>query len=438
MADWYFDSANGVDANPGTEFAPKKNPHTFAGGSAGDRLLLRRGSEWMLSAVWNTATCPANNITVLPYGDPSYPRPHIGASFDGNTASATIHMRIRTGWSWSDVKVSRPLPTSDIGRSTVEVREAATGARFSYCEFSGGSDGFRVINNVAGVVLEYSEIHGAYNDGVWLQCGDGTIVRGNSIYGHGQGVDLCDGVQASEHTGTLTVEDNRIIMPLNCIKQGIHLTSVATSPMNYVRRNRVHNPGNNNAAIISIEGNGVVERNVVTGLVGNGISFTSRATGQRTAIARYNSVISDWDQNLYGLIVQGAHAKDVVVVGNTLVGRWSRGIYIFSTALPAGSTYTGANNVIDALGAGVAYRNDSAATSISSSNDWLYRVTANSSGSVTLPGVQTGNPLITASGRPLRDSPLLTAGADIGDVRGIGGIQGRKFIGAYAAATLRS
>jgi hypothetical protein len=50
----------------------------------------------------------------------------------------------------------------------------------------------------------------------------------------------------------------------------------------------------------------------------------------------------------------------------------------------------------------------------------------------------TGDPMLDSSYRPLPGSPLLTGGADLGYRRDIERKQGRKFIGAYAAARLRS
>ena len=52
-----------------------------------------------------------------------------------------------------------------------------------------------------------------------------------------------------------------------------------------------------------------------------------------------------------------------------------------------------------------------------------------------LPAV--GDPLWTADLRPRLGSPLLSGGYDRGAVRDRSGVQGRGFIGAHAAATLR-
>jgi hypothetical protein len=53
-------------------------------------------------------------------------------------------------------------------------------------------------------------------------------------------------------------------------------------------------------------------------------------------------------------------------------------------------------------------------------------------------GNVNADPLITPDGRPLPGSPLLTAGADLGYVRDIRGLQSRGHIGAYGAARLRT
>jgi len=437
VATYYFDATAGNDAHTGV--CPCSAKQTFFNFvfAPGDVALLKRGATWLATSAWNTNANAADNVYWGAYGDGA--KPHICSAFaDPAVAMATVHMRMRSGWTFDGIRFSRQHPPSLNGRAAVEVRESANNTRFLFCEFVGGSDSFRAINNVTGLLVQDCEIHGALNDAVWMQCGDGTVLRRNRIWGYGTGSTDCDGIQVSEHTGTLVIEGNEIVMPMETVKQGIHCTSVATSPTTIVRGNHIHNPGNGVGALYSVEGNAVIEGNYATGNIGRAFSVTSRAVGQTQVTIRDNVTISDWTNNSFGVVVQGAHIKTVRVSGNVLVGRWDRGVFLMSNALPVGSSYFGGNNVIDCRSkeASVGFRNDSA-TAIVSFTDHVYQTGSLSSGggAVTLPGVSAANPQIDGAGRPLPGSPLWNNGTHAINPYGldIQGMQRRNppSIGAY-------
>jgi hypothetical protein len=378
VADLYFDPQAGNDANPGTAVAPKQNPQS-ASYASGYRLLLKRGTTLTLDAQWVAPNFA--NIYLGAWGDG--PKPVITVSFDPDTQSGVLAIDNRQGWTVEGIRFVRPRPTSYIPRACINLGTGTANTTFRECDFIGGADNFRIINYAANTVIERCLFEGAFTDCLWAQP-NGLIVRDCDFRDYSIGDLNGDGVQTSAAQGIIIVEGCQITMPLLNIKQGIHIggTTNAAS-IAYLRKNIIHNPGNATPAVLSLEGQGVIEGNIVTGNVTRGIQITSQTAGHTAAVVRNNIVMSDLSgSGIYGIVIDGAHVKDVEVRNNTLIGGWGRCVYSLSYAMPSGSTYTGGANHINCKFAGRAFWNDSA-TAWSSLGDAISNTTGADVGSVT-------------------------------------------------------
>jgi hypothetical protein len=195
-----------------------------------------------------------------------------------------------------------------------------------------------------------------------------------------------------------------------------------------VRRNRIFNTGQGAGLGIEVGGAGIF------------------VLSSRQIDVQYN-VIEDCTN---GIVTQGGfpadHASQNVLVENNTILRSSRnGIMTIGRA----DLVTVRNNHVNTAPVGIFLQ-----TSVEPSTN--YAETNNAVSGCTQPFTQGGDPGTTETartpsgtntstdarastdGRPLPGSPLLTAGADLGYRRDIENKQGRKFIGAYAAARLRS
>jgi hypothetical protein len=164
----------------------------------------------------------------------------------------------------------------------------------------------------------------------------------------------------------------------------------------------------------------------------------------------------------WGSASAGTMAGEVRITNNLVMGRadnglsWSAAIGVqTASTLDAAASVLVANNAIIG-GSPVAIRLPAGA------NDDRWQVTGNlifgaglagvlgsgagtpyatvaefQAGTTSASGNKDDEPMISSSLRPLPGSPLLTQGADLGLMRDINGVQGRKFIGAYTAARLR-
>lgn len=140
------------------------------------------------------------------------------------------------------------------------------------------------------------------------------------------------------------------------------------------------------------------------------------------------------------MYVAGAFKKQARVYNNTIAGRWERGVYIASGALPGASTYSGGNNLIDGRGASsaVGFRNDSG-VAITSAYDCVVGVASSAGANVTLTGLLTTGPLLDVNHRPLPGSPLIGAGTHLGYRRDMDGKQrpNPPSIGAFDVARVK-
>jgi hypothetical protein len=196
----------------------------------------------------------------------------------------------------------------------------------------------------------------------------------------------------------------------------------------------------------------IIEDNTLIGSIGNGSDNTTVVNMESAGFVRRNRIFSGRVAvNLSG--AGGVMAGNVVtvleavsdspavalnalncqVLNNTFLGNGTS----VAPLLASASSQTGQvirNNV--AMNNGTFYQKGGGASETLSNNAFEGVTTLYTSGSST-DDVTTGA-MLAADGRPMLGSPLLTGGFDRSYVRDVERKQGRKFIGAYAAARLRS
>lgn len=194
----------------------------------------------------------------------------------------------------------------------------------------------------------------------------------------------------------------------------------------------------------------VIEDNTLIGSIGNGadnstvVNMESAGTIRRNRIfcgrvaANLSGAAGVFRENVVTVLdVEGStaivalQALNCQVLNNTFIGNGSAVAPLISAA----ASQTGQvirNNV--AINHGIFYQRIVGATETLSNNAFQNITTAYTAGSST--DDVTSGALLSTDGIPMVGSPLLTGGYDRSYIRDIDRKQGRKFIGAYAAATL--
>lgn len=440
MTIFHVDLDNGNDSNDGlSEGAPKRTPSSLTLADW-DTIRIKAGGEWATPAAWGVQN--AADVLVTTYGDG--PKPIIRNGFDRDVESSVVQIENRARWTFEDIHFVRDRPSTYRARAPMEIRGASSvgGHVLRRCDFEGGGDSFRIIQRVPGVQVINCTFTEAYTDAFWASCGDGLLLLGGAMHDYGRGDAYGDGIQLSDCVGAARIRDNKVVMPLISVKQAIFCQSTDVSAIVYLEDNRVHNPGSSTSAVISIEGQGVIERNIATGNINRAFQITSRTAGHTVCRVANNLGVSGLDTPEYGVTIAGAHVKDVWVYHNTLIGRWARAVFIGTGATPAGSTYGGGNNAIDCMGrAGSrAFWNDGA-LGFTSRNDNVWRTEGMTQNAVTLAGLTQLDPRIDPlTHRPLAESPLIGAGFYFAQMKALGGHRRPRqpTVGAYEFVRSRS
>jgi hypothetical protein len=436
MPIYHFDWVNGSDANDGlSDLNPKKTPWASAWG-ASDALRLKRGQVFPAPTRWDIT---GSSQVVTDYGNDG-PLPKVVNGFDSQANLDLFRLQSANNCTVENVHFmrERPFPAFNDGRAVIEMRGAGTGGHMLRgCIIDGGGDGVRVINGLTNISIVANQVFGANADAIWLEHGDNVLIHKNIIQNFGlagAAFPNGDAVQTTASTGRIVVSCNDIVMPQVSTKQAIMLGQGLPGMVGRITGNRVHNPGSSTASILNIDGKGSIDNNICTGNIGRGIQINSTDALHNAAEIYNNIIVSALsDATYYGIVIQGAFAKDVKIYHNTMIGGFGRGVFALSDSMPPGSSYTGGNNHIDCMGAGRAFWNDSA-TAWESLNDNVRNVTGGAIGSVTLTGALAVDPRLSSEYRPLPGSPLIGAATLIGNKvrRDIRGLQdGRRTIGAY-------
>lgn len=421
MTIFHVDLYNGNDANDGlAEGTPKRTPSALTLAD-GDTIRIKAGGVWATPAAWGAQNVA--DVLVTTYGDG--PKPIIRNGFDRDVETSTVQVENRARWTFEDIHFVRDRPSIYRGRAPLELRGSSSvgGHIIRRCDFEGGGDTFRIIQRVPGVQVIDCTFEGAYTDAFWASCGDGLWLQGCSMYGYGVGDANGDGIQLSDCVGAARIRDNEVVMPLISVKQAIFCQSTDVSAIVYLEDNRVHNPGSSTSAVISIEGQGVIERNIATGNINRAFQITSRTAGHTVCRIANNLGVSGLDAPEYGATIAGAHVKDVRLYHNTLIGRWARAVFIGVGATPSGSTYDGGNNAIDCMNrsGSRAFWNDGA-LAFASRNDNVWRTEVMTQNAVTLAGLTQLDPCLDPlTHRPLAESPLIGAGFYFAQMKALGG-----------------
>lgn len=280
-----------------------------------------------------------------------------------------------------------------------------------------------------GVIIEDNYIHDVANDGVWIGGqGNLVVVQRNIIERCSQIGTGGDPIQTYVNQHGVIVRRNWCLTGPATTKQGaiIELETNTTS-WSVVEENYFECPANNTTAGVAIylAGGGKARRNEIRGPWSRGVTVETRANGgnQRHAEIVSNLVALTGSRQDYGIFIDGAHQKDVVIVGNTLSGYWDRAIYSATAAMPSGSTFKSANNHIDCQNRSNSYGfwNDSA-TSWVSDNDNLVNITFTTPiGSVTLNGMTQNAPGFIRNYELSHTSPLRAAGKFVGGYQALDG-----------------
>lgn len=125
-------------------------------------------------------------------------------------------------------------------------------------------------------------------------------------------------------------------------------------------------------------------------------------------------------------------ANDCILTNNTIVGG---NVQVATAAARTGAIL---RNNVSANGGTFYSRGSGGASETASNNAFQGTGVQYAGGASSAGGDITSGLLLDANYTPLRGSPLLTSGFDLGYLRDLEGKQGRKFIGAYAAARLRN
>lgn len=344
MTIWYLDFNNGDDALTGTSPETAKKTLTGLSLTSGDTIRCKRGTTLNIYTQYQ-APSGVNNILIEPYG--SGPKPCINGIFDPtNASSSTIQLSNRVNWTFDSLQITRTLPDIYRSISVFDLRGASVKDCYitiKNCDIEGGGDCIRIIDNINYTKIINCTFSGCFTDAIWMRPGTGTEIIGNKIKSYSVGDTNGDGIQMSEGTGTLLIQNNKIIMPPNVIKQGIFTQSNSLTAFTTIKNNLVYNPGVAGASI-AIEGSGEIIGNLCVGNVSRGFSITSKADNQ---IARFisNITVSNYLSNSYGIFIDGAHlGKSIEIFNNTIIGQFQKGIYLYRAS---GGTALITNNYID-------------------------------------------------------------------------------------------
>ena len=344
MTIWYLDFNDGDDALAGT--SPETAKKTLAGLSlvSGDTVRCKRGTTLNIYTQYQ-APSGVNNILIEPYG--SGPKPCINGIFDAtNSSSSTIQVSNRVNWTFDSLQITRALPDIYRSVSVFDLRGASVKDCYitiKNCDIQGGGDCIRIIDNINYTKIINCTFSSCFTDAIWMRPGTGTEITGNTIKSYSVGDTNGDGIQMSEGTGTLLIQNNKIIMPPNVIKQGIFVQSSSLTAFTTIKNNVVYNPGVEGASI-AIEGSGEMIGNLCVGNVSRGFSITSKADNQIARVVS-NVAISNNPTNSYGIFIDGTHiGKTIEIFNNTIIGKFQKGVYLYKTS---GGTALIVNNYID-------------------------------------------------------------------------------------------
>lgn len=170
--------------------------------------------------------------------------------------------------------------------------------------------------------------------------------------------------------------------------------------------------------------------------------FTAYGIGiYRCANSRhYGNVVRGCRHGFYIGTVTGATAPVMtgIVVENNTIDATTATAFTVIAATPA-SAVTIRNNFVRQAAQDIAAQSGTAGSQTFAGNFAVAVTTKYTGNNVGTFAFDHSRPatICTTTGLPTQNSPLLSAGADLGVRRGINGAQSRKFIGAYSAAAMR-
>lgn len=185
-ANYYFDNLAGKDSNPGTtSVAPWKSLSKFKTikVSAGDSILLGRGSNWIGESLYVSATGTSDHPVVFSaYGDPTAPRPHIdnkGALFVLNRSRHVVVENLELSGAHGGCVEMRDSSNAHIVVQSIEAHDCGCGISMTGTDITVRGnhvhDGHMVVNTPNTMDDDYGAT------GIGFSRLDGCKVHGNRL-----------------------------------------------------------------------------------------------------------------------------------------------------------------------------------------------------------------------------------------------------------------
>lgn len=368
------------------------------------------------------------------------------ASYDPVTGSRTSQKArmINTAGSRPMVMAARTYITVEdiefVGGTTGANRRclAASGANFLnlrrlWCHdvtSDGSTDCNAIFIEGADMVVENCLVHDIADDGIWVE-GLRPRIVGNKVFRvalsgrtAGDCIQVFGGTVA-QNNGAFYIAFNDLDHSTNAVKQAIIVSGSTLGTGGIIEHNTILGPDSTLSgytAIICDQPNATIRRNKISnGFTGIGI--------QAPMVVQFNTVTGCTT----GIELTTTASAGSDVRQNTISG--SLGYAIYNAVTSTGSLVR--NNLYFSCAKGSAVT-----SSVTRSTNHLFGVASGLSdcisGGCAVETYGTANPNVTSDGRPQPGSVLLTTGADLGLMRDIERKQGRKYIGAFTAATMRA
>lgn len=427
MATIYYDFSAGTNG-AGTPASPR---NTWANPSNGDVIRLKRGTTWTRATQLNLSTF--TGLTFEAYAnadgsdDTSLPKPIIT-----HTAASTFAWNFQGG----GIHYIRDLrflncSTNTFGGVLGSGLVAATGVHaqldIKRCDFEGiAHNAIRLSGTGSAAAPTFRCTECTFSN-----IGEDAVYGGavsyefayNDVENVSSSTETGDGVGFIDATPTFAwIHHNRIDHSSRPFKHCI-IVDVPTAGTGYA----------------------VIEDNVLIGSIGNGADNTTVINMESAGIIRRNQIYSGrvainlagagskatnnlivCQETVSGATVVALQAANCEVLNNTIVGDGTDNAPLIASA----ASQTGQvirNNA--AINAGTFYNRGSGATESMSNNAFQNVTTKYTAGSSSRD--VDGNLMLSGEYIPMRGSPLLSNGADLGYVEDLRGIKGRQFIGCY-------